>query len=302
MTENMTSKVLGIISAVLSVLFILRTADVIICQKKYAELWNVPSNEIETAGMVIPFSAIAYLILAAALIVICVRIILKKYSAADRIIAAVLWGVMFFAAFAAYSVQLHYTMKNGGIGTATLITLHDILNLLSALLVLSAVITIAAADCAVFKFNRQPADSRLSKAAISFLAVYIFATLAVMFFAGEKPTVIYSVIVCWVFAVTAMILSAIVMSKRGGAVPLIVCLVLFAATLAVRPFINSVQSKFTSFNGLEALADFSEVSAYCRSLDILLYAGTALSACGAARNIYAKEKQITDTDSEISQI
>lgn len=291
MHENTTSKIMAYISAVLSGLFILLTAGVIICQKQLAELYNVPSDHIETAGTVIPFSAIPYIILSAVLTVICVRVILKKYSAADRIIAAVLWGVMFFAAFAAYRLQWDITIKY--IGTESipvLITLHYIISVLSALLVMSAIMTVSAADCSVFTFNCQPADNKLGKVAIGFFTVYIFFTLAVMFISGNSTIIIYSVIVCWVFAVTAIILLSFAMSKKGGAVPMILCLVILAATLVVRPIVDIVQSKLASFNGSEVLAEYGKVSAYCGFLDILLYAGTALAVCQTARNIYSKDQ------------
>ncbi|MGN0587119.1 MAG: hypothetical protein ACI4JF_07520 [Oscillospiraceae bacterium] len=287
MTENKVSKVLAYISAALSGIFILLAADVIIFQKKYAELCGVPDSHIEATGTVIPYGAAAYIILALALIIISVRVIMKKYTNADAIVTAVLWGVMWLGAFAAGSIQVHYAWKNGFDGYLVLVTLQQIISMFAALLVLAAVMAAAAADCAAFVYNRRKVGKGLPKAAIAFSAVYIFATLILMLLVREKPTIVIGVVVLWVSAAAAIIAAAVVMSGKGGLVPLVVCLVLFAAALVALPVCNTIQSRIIAVTGgSEALADFGVVSGYCGYLNILLYIGVALAVCSAARSVY----------------
>lgn len=300
MTENKASKVLAYISAVLSGIFVLLTADVIVFQKKYAELCGVPVDNIETAGTAVPYSAIAYLIFAAALIIVSVRVVLKKYTTADVIVTAILWGVVWVAALAAYSIQVQQAMKNDFDKARVLIPLCQLITMFAALLALAAVMAIAAADCAVFVYGRRKVGKGLPKAAIAFSAIYIFATLAIMLLAGNKPTVVYGTAVCWVCAAAAVISAAVALSGKGGAAPLVVCLVLFATAFSLRPVCNIIQSRLTAaLSGSEALADYGIVSGYCGHLDILLYTGVTLAVCGAARNMYAvKDDSLTDKTSE----
>lgn len=286
------------ISAALSGIFILMAAYAIIFQKKYAGLWGVPVNNIEAVGTVIPYGAVAYIILALALIIISVRVIMKKYTNADAVITAVLWGVMWLGAFAAGSIQVHYAWKNGFDGYLVLVTLQQIISMFAALLVLASVMAVAAADCAVFVYNRRKLGKGLPKVAIAFSAVYIFATLILMLLVRDTPTIVVSVAVLWISAAAAIIAAVVVMSGKGGIVPLVVCLVLFAAALAIVPVCNMIQSRIIAINGSEALADYGVVSGYCGLLNFLLYIGVALAVCAAARNVYNK-----DTSSErIDQI
>lgn len=290
MTENKVSKVLSYISAVLSGIFILSAADVIIFQKRYAGLWGVPVDNIDEVSTVIPYGAAAYIILALALIVMSVRVIMKRYTNADAVIVAVLWGVMWLGAFAAGSLQEHYAWKSGYDGYLVLVTLRQIMSMLAVLLVLAAVMVIAAADCAVFVYNRRTVGKGLPKAAIAFSAVYIFATLILMLLVRDKPTIVIGVVVQWISAAAAIIAAAAVMSGKGGIVPLVICLVLFAAGLAAVPACNMIQSKIIAVTGgSEALADYGVVSGYCGFLNILLYIGVALALCSAARSVYNKD-------------
>lgn len=287
MAENKVSNVLAYISVALSGIFILLAADVIIFQKRYAGLWGVPVDNIDEVSTVIPYGAAAYIILALALIIISVRVIMKRYTNADAVITAVLWGVMWLGAFAAGSIQVHYAWKSGFDGYLVLVTLKQVISMFAVLLVLAAVMAAAAADCAAFVYNRRKVGKGLSKAAIAFSAVYIFATLILMLLVRDKPTIVIGVVVLWISAAAAIIASAAVMSGKGGAVPLVVCLVLFAAALGVLPLCNMIQSRIIAVTGgSEALADFGVVSGYCGFLNILLYIGVALAVCAAARSVY----------------
>lgn len=296
MTENKVSKVLAYISAALSGIFILTAAYVIIfLQKKYAGLWGVPVNNIEAIGTVIPYGAAAYIILALALIIISVRVIMKKYTNADAIVTAVLWGVMWLGAFAAGSIQVHYARKNGFDGYLVLVTLQQIISMCAALLVPAAVMAVSAADCAAFVYNRRKLGKCLPKAAIAISAVYIFATLLIMLLVRDKPTIVIGVVVLWLSAAAAIIAAAAVMSGKGGLVPLVVCLVLFAAALGALPVCNTIQSRIIAVTvGSEALAGYNIVSGYCGFLNTVLYVGVALAVCAAARNVYNDK----DTSSE----
>lgn len=295
MTENKVSKVLAYISAVLSGIFILLAADVIIFQKSCAELLGVPDSHIGAA--VIPYSAVAYIILALALIIISVRVIMKKYTNADAVITAVLWGVMWLGAFAASSIQVHYAWKNAHDSDSymVLLAISQLISMLAAVLVLAAVMAAAAADCAVFVYNRRRLGKGLPKAAIAFSAVYIFATLLIMLLVRDKPTIVIGVVVLWLSAAAAIIAAVAVMSGKEGIVPLVVCLVLFAAALGALPVCNTIQSRIiAATGGSETLAGYSVVSEYCGFLNTVLYVGVALAVCAAARNVY---KDI-DTSSE----
>ena len=161
---------------------------------------------------------------------------------------------------------------------------------------------IAAADCAVFVYGRRKAGKGLPKAAIAFSAVYVFATFAIMLLARNKPTVVYGTAVFCVCAAAAVISAVVVLSGKGGAAPLVVCLVFLAAALSARPICNIIQSRLTAvLSGSEALVDYSVVSGYCGSLDFLFYIGVTLAVCGAARNMYTvKVDDLTDKTSEIS--
>lgn len=300
MTENKTSKVLAYISAVLSGIFILLAANVIIFQKKFAELWGVPKNSIEASETIIPYRAIAYIILAFMLIAVSVRVITKKYTNSDALAAAVLWGVMWLSAFAAGSIQVHYSWKSENDSYLLLVTLNQIISMLAVLLILAAVMAIAAADCAAFVYNRRKPGKTLPKAAISFSAVYIFATLVLMLLVRDKPVIIASVIILWISSIASILASIAVMSGKGGAAPLVVSLVIFSAALSLVPVCNMIQSSLTAVTkGLQALADYSVVSGLCGKLAFILYIGTALTVCGAARNVYNDK----DTSSErIDQI
>lgn len=300
MTENKTSKVLAYISAVLSGIFILIAADVIIFQKKLAELWNVPKNTIEASETIIPYSGIACIILAFMLIAVSVRVITKKYTNSDALAAAVLWGVMWLSAFAAGSIQVHYTWKSDNESYVMLVTLNQLMSMLAALLVLAAVMAIAAADCAAFVYNRRKSGKTLPKAAISFSAVYIFATLVLMLLVRDEPVIIASVIILWISGISSILASIAVMSGKGGAAPLVVSLVIFSVALSLVPVCNMIQSSLTAVTkGLQALADYGVVSGLCGKLAFILYIGTALTVCGAARNVY----NYKDTSSErIDQI
>lgn len=302
MTENKASKVLAYISAVLSGIFVLLTADVIVFQKKYAELFGVPVDDIERLGTVIPYSAIAYVIFAAVIIIVSMRVILKKYTTADVVVTAILWGVVWVAALAAYSIQEQQTLKNNFDKAMVLIPLCQLITMFAALLALAAVMAIAAADCAAFVYGRRKAGKGLPKAAIAFSAVYVFATLAIMLLAGNKPTIVYGTAVCWVCAAAVVISAAAVLSGKGGAAPLVVCLVFLAAALSARPICNIIQSRLTAvLSGSEALVDYSVVSGYCGSLDFLFYIGVTLAVCSAARNMYTvKDNDLIDKTSEIS--
>lgn len=287
MAENKVSKVLAYISVALSGIFILLAADVMIFQERYAGLWGVPVDNVESVSTVIPYGAVAYIILALALIIISVRVIMKKYTNADAVITAVLWGVMWLGAFAAGSIQVHYAWKNGFDGYLVLVMLQQIMSMFAVLLVLAAVMAVAAADCAVLVYNRRTVGKGLPKAAIAFSAVYIFATLILMLLVRDKPTIVIGVVVLWVSAAAVIIAAAVVMSGKGGIVPLVVCLVLFAAALGVLPLCNTIQSKIIAVTGgEEALVDYGVVSGYCGFLNILLYIGVALAVCAAARSVY----------------
>lgn len=287
MAENKVSNVLAYISVALSGIFILLAADVIIFQKRYAGLWGVPVDNIDEVSTVIPYGAAAYIILALALIIISVRVIMKRYTNADAVITAVLWGVMWLGAFAAGSIHEHYAWKNGFDGYLVLVMLRQIMSMFAVLLVLAAVMAVAAADCAVFVYNRRTVGKGLPKAAIAFSAVYIFATLILMLLVRDKPTIVIGVVVLWISAAAAIIAAAAVMSGKGGIVPLVICLVLFAAALGVLPLCNMIQSKIIAVTGgSEALVDYGVVSGYCGFLNILLYIGVALAVCAAARSVY----------------
>lgn len=300
MTENKTSKVLAYISAVLSGIFILLAADVVIFQKKYAELWGVPKDSIEASETVIPYGGIAYIILAFMLIAVSVRVITKKYTNADALGAAVLWGVMWLSAFAAGSIQVHYTWKSDNDSYLLLVTINRLMSMLAALLALAAVMAIAAADCAAFVYNRRKPEKTLPKAAISFSAVYIFTTLILMLIVRDNPVIIASVIALWISGVASIIASIAVMSEKGRAAPLVVSLVIFAAALSLVPVCNMLQISLTAVTkGSQALADYGVVSGWCGNLTFIIYIGTALTVCGAARNVYNNK----DTSSErIDQI
>lgn len=287
MTENKTSKVLAYISAVLSGIFILLAADVIIFQKKYAELWNVPKNFIEASETSIPYSAIAYIILAFMLIAVSVRVITKKYTNSDALAAAVLWGVMWLSAFAAGSIQAHYAWKSDNDSYLLLVPINQVMSMFALLLILAAIMAIAAADCAAFVYNRRKSGKTLPKAAISFSAVYIFATLILMLLVRDKPVIIASVIILWISGIASILASIAVMSGKGGAAPLVVSLVIFSAALSLVPVCNMIQSSvIAATKGSKALADYGVVSGWCGNLAFILYIGTALTVCAAARNVY----------------